>query len=128
MFKETIISEKPADKQWNKALTVDVIDYIKNNYVQTGKLLCKVHIFYGDSQKTINIFDSEFSCDQYLTDSNLQLWFTQLATHRQLNNITITSSVRETIDETDLDWISYENMFVAIDENKSIIDNSNFIK
>lgn len=128
MIKEITIAEKPEGTTWNKALTYNVLYHIDGTYVATKKLLCKVHLFENNIQKTIKIFDSNTSINEFKNDPFLQQWFIDLQNHRIKHNILITEETILEIDENDQDFLNWQDKFGAFDFNGNSIDATIFFK
>lgn len=128
MIKEITIAEKPQGSLWNKALTYDVLSHIDTTYLLTKKLVCKVHLFENNIQKTIKIFDTLTSLNEFKNDPFLQQWFIDLQNHRLQHNILISEETIIEIDENDQDFLIWGNKFGAFNFNGTSIDVSEFFK
>jgi hypothetical protein len=128
MIKEITIAEKPQGTGWNKALTYDVVSHIDTTYCVTKKLLCKVHLFENNIQKTIKIFDSSNSINEFKNDKFLEQWFIDLQNHRLQHNILILEEMIVEIDENDQDFLTWKGKFGAFSFNGDALDVSSFFK
>lgn len=123
-----VLTKPDALTHWNKALTMDIMNYINVNYVLTGKFICHVGVFTDTTQSTTLIFSSQETFDEYLNDPLLSDWNAAKAAYNTANSIVRSGVSVETIDETDPDYIANASVHVLKTDTDTPIDIGEFIE
>lgn len=123
-----VLTKPSALTHWNKALTMDIMDYINVNYVLTGKFICHVGVFTDTAQSTTLIFSSQEAFDEYLNDPFLSAWNAAKAAYNTANSIVRSGVSVETINETDPDYIANASMHVLKTDDQYPVDIEQFIE
>jgi len=123
-----VLTKPDALTHWNKALTMDIMDYINANYVITGKFICHVGVFTDTTQSSTLIFSSQETFDEYFNDPFLLDWNTAKAAYNTANSIVRSGVSVETINETDPDYIANASMHVLKTDDQYPVDIEQFIE
>lgn len=108
---------------WNKLLTPAILSHMTTNYFITNKIISYVAIVEGVVQKGVSIYADLNAYNEFYNDPIIIDYMKNIDAYNLSVNIQTTSKIMTTIDDKDSDFLKYNRVYGARDENgNDIID------